>query len=121
MCLPIRPMIASSLCTCVCDANRIVNRAAAIIISSPRNNACRRIRDWFSLHRRDHGTGLEDRQSTRSPFYALKRGARTSDLTRRSKSEIGVQFSPKPINEPIFFDRACVGGGERFRFLHAAV
>src|SRR6266403_2999265 len=72
MCLPIRPMIASSLCTCVCDVSRIIKRAAAIRINTPIKNACRRIRDWLSLHRRDHGTGLEDRQSTRSPFYLLK-------------------------------------------------
>src|SRR5438874_10346424 len=57
------------------------------------NNACRRIRDWFSLHRRDHGTGPEDRQSTRSPFYPLK---------PRAFSMAAVRAATASVNQNVF-------------------
>src|SRR6266566_1380497 len=37
------------------------------------------------------------------------------------KSEIVLQFSPEPIDEPIFLDSGSVGRDERFGFLHTAV
>jgi len=40
----------------------------------------------------------------RDPIYTLKLADSASNLTRRVKSEIGFQFLPEPINEPIFLD-----------------
>jgi len=37
------------------------------------------------------------------------------------KSELGLEFPPKPINKPIFLDRTRSGGGKRFRFFDASI
>lgn len=40
---------------------------------------------------------------------------------RRMKSELALQFPPKPIDETIILDRTSVCGGQRFCFVHLAV
>src|SRR6266850_615151 len=104
MCLPIRPMMASSLWTWVCDANRTANRAAAMNTKIPMNHACLRIKNWLD---ENFGSGWPPCED----WY----------LVRRMESEILLEFVPKPIGKWIFLYRGSVGGDEGLGFLHTSV
>ena len=53
------------------------------------------------------------RSCAKAVFCALFLSAR-DELVRRMKSEIVLQFSPEPIDEPIFLDWADDAGDERY-------